>query len=59
MADEEYRIKCALLDWQNELAYCKMVLNDRYATDEQKAHAEKRIEEAKKWIAKIKGRLGE
>lgn len=54
MADNEQRLKNALLDWQNELNYCESILKNNNASDVEKDRARARIKEAKDWINKIK-----
>lgn len=54
MANEDFRKKSALLDWENELNYCESVLKSNSTSDAEKDRARNRIKEARAWINKIK-----
>lgn len=54
MADDRLRRMSALLDWENELKYNEQILKSPMLSEADKAQAQKRIEEAKAWIAKIR-----
>ena len=54
MATDKFRLKSALLDWENELNYCESVLKNENSSEAEKNRARARIKEAKSWVNKIK-----
>ena len=59
MSNLEKKIRCELLDWQNEKKYQEKILEEGTATKEVLERAKARIKEAEKWIAQIEKELDE
>ena len=57
MSNLESKIRCELLDWQNEKKYQEKILEEGTASKEVLKHAKARIKEAEEWIAKIEKEL--
>ena len=57
MSNIENKIRCELLDWQNEKKYQEKILEEGAASKEVLERAKARIKEAEKWIVKIEKEL--